>query len=174
MRWTNDDGHRDPRLGGGGLLGMNDSVYRLERFLSAQEPVYGDVVRELKAGRKVSHWMWFVFPQLDGLGRSATSRRFAIASLEEARAYLAHPILGSRLRECVDLLLGLADRSAADILGPIDTLKLRSSMTLFLRAAPAESVFQQVLDRYFDGEADDATDALLRGSRPAGQAEMSV
>ena len=134
----------------------------LERFVAAQEPVYGEVIAELGRGRKSSHWMWFVFPQLAGLGRSETSRYYAIASLDEARAYLAHPVLGARLRECANALLAVpAVRSAEDIFGSVDAIKLRSSMTLFHRAVPDDSLFPQVLDRYFGGAADPGTDALL-------------
>ena len=105
--------------------------------------------------------MWFVFPQIAGLGMSATSTRYAIASLDEARAYLAHPVLGARLEECTGALAALRDRTAEEILGPVDAMKLRSSMTLFARAAPDEPVFGDVLDRYFDGAADERTDELL-------------
>jgi uncharacterized protein (DUF1810 family) len=135
----------------------------LRRFLDAQDSgdTYGQALAELRQGRKTSHWMWFVFPQLAGLGRSEMSRRFAVASLEEARAYCDHPVLGPRLVECCQALLSHHDRSAEAILGGIDAVKLRSSMTLFARAAPETEVFQQVLDRYFEGEADTATEALL-------------
>ena len=108
--------------------------------------------------------MWFVFPQLAGLGMSETSRRYAISSLEEARAYLAHPVLGPRLQECARVLTELNGRTAVEIFGAVDAMKLRSSMTLFERAAPGSPLFREVLDRYFDGVADDVTDALLRGS----------
>jgi uncharacterized protein (DUF1810 family) len=132
----------------------------LARFLDAQRGAYDDAVVELRRGRKTSHWIWFVFPQLSGLGRSAMSQRYAIGSLEEARAYLAHPVLGPRLRECARLLLAAAG-TADDILGPLDAMKVRSSMTLFLRADPGESVFAEVLARYYGGRPDEATDALL-------------
>ena len=137
----------------------------LERFVSAQDArgTYDAALAELRAGRKISHWMWFVFPQLAGLGLSEMSRRYAIASLDEARAYLAHPVLGPRLQECARALLGLAGRTATEILGPVDAVKLRSSLTLFARAAPEDPVFAEVLDRYFDGRPDEATDALLDG-----------
>ena len=135
--------------------------YDLGRFERAQRGTYASAVEELRAGRKRSHWMWFVFPQIAGLGRSATAREFAISSLDEARAYLAHPVLGPRLRESAGILAGLGGRSADEILGPIDAMKLRSSMTLFARAAPEEPVFAQVLDRYFGGVADEQTDARL-------------
>jgi uncharacterized protein (DUF1810 family) len=138
-----------------------------QRFVAAQDAggTYDRALAELRAGRKRTHWMWFVFPQLAGLGRSATAQRYAIQSLDEARAYLAHPVLGERLREaCRALLAAPPGLSAQDILGGVDALKLRSSMTLFLRAAPDEPLFRQVLDRYFAGAPDDATDALLRSS----------
>jgi uncharacterized protein (DUF1810 family) len=136
-------------------------AYDLERFLAAQEPVYQRVLDEIRSGRKVSHWMWFIFPQVAGLGSSSTSQRYAIASLHEARAYLAHPVLGARLRECTGLLLEGAGGSAEAIFGPIDARKLRSSMTLFQRAAPEDALFGQVLERFYGGIADEATDALL-------------
>lgn len=123
----------------------------LERFLAAQDEggTYERALGELRAGRKRSHWMWFVFPQEAGLGQSAMSRRYAIGSPEEARAYLAHRVLGARLRECAAALLGVEGRSAAEILGEVDALKLRSSMTLFAAADPREPLFAAVLERYF-------------------------
>jgi uncharacterized protein (DUF1810 family) len=133
----------------------------LERFLVAQQDVYDDLLYELRSGRKTSHWMWFIFPQIAGLGSSPTSRRYAIGSLNEARALLAHPVLGARLRECAGLVLVTTGRRAEEIFGSTDARKLRSSMTLFHRAAPDESVFARVLDRYYDGEPDEATDARL-------------
>lgn len=133
----------------------------LRRFHEAQHPIYDSVVREIRAGHKVTHWMWFIFPQVRGLGRSETSRYYGITSLDEARAYLADPVLGPRLRECVGLLLASDRTSAVDIFGPTDAMKLRSSMSLFLRAAPADGGFAAVLDRYFEGVPDPATDALL-------------
>jgi uncharacterized protein (DUF1810 family) len=136
-------------------------AFDLDRFVDAQRDVYDDVVRELRTGRKVSHWMWFVFPQVEGLGRSWTSQQYAIRSLDEARAYLAHPVLGPRLRECDGLLLATRDRTAEQIFGGIDAVKLRSSMTLFHRAAPDESEFRDVLDRFYGGRPDEATDAIL-------------
>jgi uncharacterized protein (DUF1810 family) len=134
----------------------------LERFVTAQAGTYDVALAELRAGRKRSHWMWFVFPQLAGLGRSATAAHFAIRDLAEARAYLAHPVLGARLRECAQALVSLPDRDPEAVLGGIDALKLRSSMTLFLRAAPDEPIFAEVLDHYYGGVPDDATDRLLR------------
>ena len=136
-------------------------MYDLERFVAAQEHVYDGVVAELRAGRKTGHWMWFVFPQVAGLGLSEMSRFYAIASLEEARAYLEHPVLGPRLRECAGLVLATRDRTAEAIFGGIDAVKLRSSMTLFHRAAPDDAVFAAVLERYFGGAADPATDVRL-------------
>lgn len=140
---------------------MHSSVaaFDLERFVAAQESA-PDFLGELRAGRKTSHWMWFVFPQLAGLGHSSMAQRYAIASLDEARAYLAHPVLGPRLLECVRLL-GAHTGDAESIFGSIDALKLRSSLTLFARAAPTQPEFQQMLERTFDGHADPATDALL-------------
>jgi len=129
----------------------------LERFVSAQQDVYERALAELRAGDKRSHWMWFVFPQIAGLGLSATAQRYAIADLAEARAYLAHPVLGPRLAECAQALLEVEGRSAERILGYPDDLKLRSSMTLFARAADDPKVFRAVLDRYYDGEDDPAT-----------------
>ena len=136
----------------------------LERFVVAQDAslTYVSAVAELRAGRKVGHWMWFVFPQISGLGKSPLSRRYAISSLEEARRYLAHPILGPRLEECARILTELSDRTASDIFGSVDAMKLRSSMTLFARAAPESRLFSDVLDRYFEGLADEATDACLK------------
>ena len=138
----------------------------LERFVDAQDSrrTYTAALGELRAGRKTSHWMWFVFPQIAGLGMSEMSRRYAISSLEEARTYLAHPILGARLQECTRILDELSGRTANDIFGAVDAMKLRSSMTLFARAAPENPLFRGVLDRYFDGVADDATDARLTPS----------
>ncbi len=135
--------------------------FNLERFVDAQAPVYDEVCRELKAGRKQSHWMWFIFPQIAGLGQSPISIRFAIASLDEAKAYLAHPILGARLRECARLILDVEGRTAREIFGSIDEMKLRSSMTLFARAAPDGDLFQRCLDKYFAGSPDPASSARL-------------
>ncbi len=131
--------------------------------MSAQEDgeTYATAVAELRVGRKVGHWMWFVFPQIAGLGTSPMSKRYAIASLEEARLYLAHPVLGTRLEECAGVLADLEGRTAEEILGPVDAMKLRSSMTLFARAAPESRVFRAVLDRYFGGLTDEATDTRL-------------
>ena len=130
----------------------------LERFVSAQYGGYDTVLAELRAGSKRSHWMWFVFPQIQGLGRSPMAQHYAIASLQEARDYLAHPVLGPRLRECAGIVAGTNGRSAEQIFGSVDAMKLRSSMTLFHRADPDEKVFVQVLERYFDGQPDQATE----------------
>lgn len=135
--------------------------FNLARFVDAQAPVYEQARRELKAGRKASHWMWFIFPQIAGLGQSAMSIRFAIASLDEAKAYLAHPVLGPRLKECARLTLDVEGQTARDIFGSIDEVKFRSSMTLFARAASDEDVFQRCLDKYFAGELDPAALARL-------------
>ncbi len=137
--------------------------FDLERFLVAQDEddTFARVLDELGWGRKASHWMWFVFPQIAGLGRSETSRRFAISSLAEATAFLRHPVLGPRLVECVDLVASSAAGSAEQIFGAIDAMKLHSSMTLFMRAAPNDFRFRRVLDRYFGGFTDRTTDDLL-------------
>ena len=141
---------------------MSD-VHSLARFQRAQEEgrTYERAVAELRAGRKRSHWMWFVFPQIAGLGQSPTSRKYAISSLEEARAYLAHPVLGPRLAECTRILQQAPEHDAARVFGGLDAQKLRSSMTLFARAAPAEASFGAVLEAYFGGEPDLATDRIL-------------
>ena len=133
----------------------------LERFVRAQEPVLAQVRCELADGRKRTHWMWFVFPQLAGLGHSAMARRYAIASLDEARAYLAHPLLGPRLALCTDLVCAARDRTITLILGSPDDLKFRSSMTLFSHARPEERRYQDALDRFFSGQPDPLTIARL-------------
>ena len=135
--------------------------HELERFVEAQDRVYADVRRELSAGRKTTHWMWFVFPQLRGLGRSATAQHYGIGSRGETLAYLQHPVLGARLRECVELVLKVDGHTARGIFGSPDDLKFRSSMTLFAAIAPAEPLFQRALDRYFGGEPDAVTLAIL-------------
>jgi uncharacterized protein (DUF1810 family) len=135
--------------------------FNLERFVEAQAPVYEQVRQELKVGRKQSHWIWFIFPQIAGLGQSPMSVRFAIASLDEAKAYLAHSVLGARLRECARLALDVESKTARDIFGSIDEMKFRSSMTLFARTAPDDAVFQRCLDKYFAGDPDPATLARL-------------
>ena len=136
-------------------------TFDLERFVAAQAPVYGQALAELRGGRKLSHWMWFVFPQLAGLGRSPTAIFYAIASAGEARAYLAHPLLGPRLGECVDAVLAHPDTSAEDMFGPVDAIKLRSSMTLFEAVADEPKRFASVIDTFHNGERDPATLALL-------------
>jgi uncharacterized protein (DUF1810 family) len=137
----------------------------LERFVEAQDEggTYEQALAELRAGRKTSHWIWFVFPQIEGLGQSPMSQTYALAGLAEARSYLDHPVLGPRLRECARALLDLdaAAGSAERILGGIDAVKLRSSMTLFARAAPTDPLFQRVLDRYFGGAADPETERRI-------------
>jgi uncharacterized protein (DUF1810 family) len=138
-------------------------VSGLDRFVTAQEGVYPDALAELRAGRKRTHWMWFVFPQLAGLGSSATAQRYAVASLDEARDYLAHPVLGPRLVESARALLGVEGRSAEQILGYPDDLKLRSCVTLFARAAADPGVFEAVLERYYGGVPDRKTLDLLDG-----------
>jgi uncharacterized protein (DUF1810 family) len=132
----------------------------LNRFVSAQAAVYPEALAELKEGRKRTHWMWFVFPQIAGLGVSPTAQRYAIRSLDEARAYLAHPVLGPRLAECARAVLAVDGKTAEDIFGYPDDLKLRSSMTLFARAADDPGVFQAVLDRYYDGPDPKTLDLL--------------
>ena len=138
------------------MAGRHDP-HDLERFAGAQASVFQHVLEELRQGRKATHWMWFVFPQIAGLGSSPMSRRYAIASLEEARAYLAHPVLGARLRECVGILLDLDGLSAHAIFGSPDDMKLHSSLTLFAQAAPDETLFRKALDRYFASRPDQAT-----------------
>lgn len=138
--------------------------FDLDRFVGAQASTYQRVVTEIRSGRKQSHWMWFVFPQMQGLGYSATARRYGITGLPEARAYLAHPVLGARLRQCAELLERLdAGESATDIFGSTDAMKLRSSLTLFAQAAGRESIFERLLDKYFAGERDHLTLAVLQG-----------
>jgi uncharacterized protein (DUF1810 family) len=133
----------------------------LQRFLDAQAPVYEEACAELRAGEKQSHWMWFIFPQLRGLGQSATAVYYGIASRHEAQAYLQHPVLGARLKHCMALLLAHRERSAQQILGPIDAMKLKSCATLFAAVADQEPVFRQVLERYYGGEQDARTLQLL-------------
>ncbi|MDQ1596367.1 MAG: hypothetical protein QOH40_2923 [Arthrobacter pascens] len=144
-----------------------EEPFDLDRFVTAQNSrgTYEQALAELQAGSKRSHWMWFIFPQIAGLGQSATSRKYAIRSLEEAAAYVQHPVLGPRLIECADTVGALKDQTAEEVFGRIDARKLHSSATLFLRAAPGETAFKQVLSRFFDGEPDAATDELLREQR---------
>ncbi|MFO1248050.1 MAG: DUF1810 domain-containing protein [Alphaproteobacteria bacterium] len=129
----------------------------LERFVAAQAPVYAQALAELRAGQKQSHWMWFIFPQLIGLGQSAMSRQYGIISLDEAQRYLAHPVLGTRYRECCQAVMNVRGKSAREIFGAPDDMKLCSSLTLFAEAAPDELLFFNLLEKYFDGDADEAT-----------------
>ena len=138
-------------------------TFDLQRFVDAQEGVMATVHEELRAGRKRSHWMWFVFPQCKGLGSSAMAQHYGIASLAEARAYLAHPLLGPRLLECCTLMLAVPGRSAHDFLGSPDDLKFRSCLTLFALAAPGQALFRAALDRFYDGTMDPRTEALSAG-----------
>ncbi len=142
---------------------MSEDAFALARFVRAQDEggTYERALSELRAGHKRSHWMWFVFPQIAGLGSSAMAQQYAIGSLEEARAYLVDPVLGVRLRDCARALLGLRGVSAEAVLGAVDALKLRSSMTLFARADPSEALFAEVLGRYFGGVADERTERAL-------------
>lgn len=138
-------------------------MHDLSRFVDAQEGVYPRALAELEAGRKRSHWMWFVLPQLAGLGRSQTARRYALSGLEEAKAYLAHPVLGPRLRECVRAVLKHPERSPHEIFGSPDDMKFRSCLTLFAAAAPDEPLFDDALRTFYDGERDARTLRLLAG-----------
>jgi uncharacterized protein (DUF1810 family) len=138
-----------------------DDRFQLQRFVDAQLSVYAAVLSELRAGRKRNHWMWFVFPQVSGLGHSVTSQTFAVSSLAEAAAYLAHPTLGPRLRECAALVAAVEGRSINEIFGSPDDLKFHSSMTLFAQAAPREPIFAACLQKYFGGEPDPQTLARL-------------
>lgn len=135
--------------------------FDLQRFVEAQEPVYAQVCAELSEGRKRGHWMWFVFPQIRGLGHSPTAQHFAIRSRAEAEAYLRHPVLGTRLRECTALVNAVQGREVSEIFGYPDDLKFRSSMTLFVEVAPEDAVFRQALDKYFEGEPDERTVELM-------------
>lgn len=139
--------------------------FDLQRFVDAQNGVYDTVLAELRAGRKASHWIWFIFPQLRGLGRSPTAQRYGISSLDEARAYLAHEVLGSRLRECAGQVARSGCGSARELFGSPDDLKVRSSMTLFARATEADAVFREVLGKYYAGEEDPLTVELLTAAR---------
>ena len=134
----------------------------LERFVKAQDGVYPRALAELKAGRKQSHWMWFIFPQIAGLGHSAMAQMYAIQSLQEAQDYLAHPLLGARLRECCEAVMAVEGKTARQIFGSPDDLKFRSSLTLFAQAAPDERLFRNLLQKYYIGEADQLTLQKLR------------
>jgi uncharacterized protein (DUF1810 family) len=138
-----------------------DDEHDLNRFVEAQRSTYESALAELRGGRKRSHWMWYVFPQLAGLGRSATARRYAIRNADEAKAYLAHPLLGPRLVECATAVLETDERSAYEIFGSPDDVKLRSCATLFARASPPGSVFAALLEKYFDAREDEETVRLL-------------
>ena len=139
-----------------------EDAFNLRRFLDAQESVYSTVLAELRGGQKRSHWMWYIFPQIAGLGYSSTSQYYAIKSEEEARQYLKHPVLGARLLECAETVLDVDGRSASEIFGPPDDLKLRSSMTLFAQVSDPDSLFARVIDKYFHGKRDDKTLTLLK------------
>lgn len=136
--------------------------YNLERFVTAQKGIYFTALQELQRGRKDSHWMWFIFPQVKGLGRSAASEYYGISGLDEATAYMEHPVLGPRLTECAWALLQHKDKTASEIMGHIDAMKLRSSMTLFREAAPENPLFDAVLNAFYNGEPDHRTQMLLR------------
>ena len=144
---------------------LSTDPFELDRFVRAQAPDYERALAEIRAGRKRSHWMWYVFPQFAGLGQSPTSQHFAISSLDEARAYLEHPILGPRLTECANAALGVSDKTAHQIFGSPDDLKLKSSATLFALVSADDSVFHRILEKYFDGRADERTLALTRSVR---------
>ncbi len=143
-------------------MSVNDDLYDLQRFVDAQDRIYDTVIGELRNGAKRSHWIWFVFPQLRGLGHSPTAVRYGLSSLDEARAYLAHEVLGPRLRECARLVAQIDGRSVEDIFGWPDNLKVRSSMTLFARATDDNADFRALLDKYYNGEEDPVTvEALI-------------
>lgn len=144
-----------------------DDPFDLIRFVRAQEDDYALALSEIQNGRKRSHWMWYIFPQFDGLGFSSTSKRYAVKSVAEAEAYLRHPVLGPRLTECCEAVLNVLGQSAYTIFGSPDDLKLRSCVTLFARVSPAGSVFERVLEKYFEGVPDDKTLRLM-GAAPAG------
>ena len=139
----------------------SDDPHDLDRFLRAQEDDYDRALSEIRGGRKRSHWMWYIFPQIDGLAVSSTSRRYSIKSLDEARAYLAHPILGPRLLECAEAVFGVEGRSASEIFGFPDDMKLKSCATLFAAVSPKGSVFERVLGKYYAGERDERTVELV-------------
>jgi len=139
-----------------------DDAYDLQRFLNAQDPVYERVRAELRAGRKTSHWMWFIFPQIAGLGYSSMAQRYAISGRAEAAAYAGHPVLGARLRECTDIVNALEGRTVNEVFGNPDDMKFRSSMTLFALSVSDPRIFRDALDKYFDGEDDPLTVAQLK------------
>jgi uncharacterized protein (DUF1810 family) len=142
---------------------MSDSTGRLNRFIKAQDESYDEIIRELKNGEKVTHWMWYVFPQIAGLGQSATEKFYAIQDPSEAQAYLDHPVLGKRLLECTKIVMSLRGKSALAIFGDIDAMKFRSSMTLFISVAGSDSVFQEAIEKYFEGKPDPKTLDILSG-----------
>ena len=145
---------------------MND-LFNLERFVAAQRSVYATVIEELESGTKVSHWMWFIFPQVEGLGKTETAKYYAIKSLDEAKAYVTHPLLGKRVQECTELVINIDGKSATDIFGYPDNLKFKSSMTLFLVAAPPHiDLFQRAINKYYDGQQDRVTIQILNDSSP--------
>ncbi len=145
-----------------GGASRRDDPFDLSRFVAAQERVYDHVLAELKSGQKRSHWMWYIFPQIDGLGHSATTKHYSIKSVQEARQYLDHPVIGKRLLECAETVLAVEGRSVSQIFGYPDDLKLHSSMTLFASVAEPSSVFERVLDKYFQGQPDPATLQILK------------
>jgi uncharacterized protein (DUF1810 family) len=149
-------------------MSTQSDPYQLERFIGAQHDDYETALSEIRRGRKRSHWMWYVFPQFDGLGLSATSKHYAVKSVAEARAFLAHPVLGRRLSECAEAVLRVDGRSATEIFGAPDNMKLQSCATLFASVSPADSVFHRLLDKYFGGELDARTVRLIapRDQRP--------
>lgn len=144
---------------------MMTDPHNLSRYIDAQETDYRSALAEINAGRKVSHWMWYIFPQYDGLGFSSTSKHYAIKSLKEAAVYLGHPALGPRLLECTNALLAVNDRTAHEIFGSPDDLKLKSSMTLFAQVSPEGSMFERAMDKYFGGQRDEKTLELIQGDR---------
>lgn len=153
-----------PGQGGGLTAKAHDDPGGLDRFMQAQESDYLRALSEIRAGVKRTHWMWFIFPQFRGLGTSATSKHFAIQSVAEARAYLSHPILGQRLRDCCEAILSLEGHSATEVFGTPDDLKLHSCVTLFAAVSPDESLFGQVLDKFFGGAPDEQTLRLIRST----------
>jgi uncharacterized protein (DUF1810 family) len=142
---------------------MIEGTDRLGRFINAQNESFEEIIQELKNGEKVTHWMWYVFPQIAGLGESATAKFYAIQDPSEAQAYLDHPILGKRLLECTKIVISLRSKSALVIFGDVDAMKFRSSMTLFMSVAGSDSVFQEAIEKYFEGEPDRATLDILSG-----------
>jgi uncharacterized protein (DUF1810 family) len=147
-------------------MAVADDPFNLDRFLQAQESDYAIALSEIKAGRKRSHWMWYIFPQIDGLAFSSTSRHYSIKSLEEARAYLAHPVLGPRLQECAAAVVALENRSMQEVFGYPDVLKLRSCATLFAAASPPGSIFDRLLWMHYQGQSDEKTRLLLERLKP--------